>query len=335
MSLLAWLVAFALLEPPAAEPISLRWESECVEREQALLQLRELIPELPERVPEAAGAVAIEVEIEGTSATVRFVSARGLDERMLEGQSCESLAEAVILVIAVAVEAEVSEAVEAPAVETESIPEPEPEPTEPEPSELEPSEPQPDEPTSTPIDPPREPTPTRKKQRIRGHVGLLGGGGWGPIDAGMGALVLEVGAQGRRWRASARGIWVPPRTIPLDDDPRFIGRYDGGFAGARACLISTLARERIELPLCTGFEAGLLRGRGVGTTPAPDVATQPWVAVQLGPGLRYVPNRWIALGVEVDLVASLLRGGFTLGDAVAQIHAPIGVRALAGLEARF
>jgi hypothetical protein len=151
----------------------------------------------------------------------------------------------------------------------------------------------------------------------------------------MGALVLEVGAQGRRWRASARGVWVPPRTIALDDNPQLIGRYDGGFAGARACLISTLARERIELPLCTGFEAGLLRGRGVGTTPAPDVATQPWVGVQLGPGLRYVPNRWIALGVEVDLIASLLRGGFTLGDAVAQIHAPIGVRALAGLEARF
>ncbi|HVH98469.1 MAG TPA: hypothetical protein VM869_07155 [Enhygromyxa sp.] len=333
ISLLASLFSFALLEPPAVEPVSLRWRSACVDREQALVRLRELIPELPEQVPEEAGEVAVEVEIEGTSASVRFVSARGLDERSLEGRSCESLAEAVILVIAVAVEAEVGEAtpVETPAVEPEPIPESEPEP-EPEPE----SEPEPEpELSATPVEPPSEPTPPRAKQRIRGHVALLGGGGWGPIDAGMGAVVLELGAHGPRWRASARGLWVPARTIALDDEPTLVGRYDGGAGGARACLVSSIPRAKLELPLCVGFEVGVLRGRGVDTTPDPDTATQAWAAVQLGPGLRYVPLRWLALGLDVDLVAGLLRGGFTLGDSIAQTQAPIGVRALAGLEVRF
>jgi hypothetical protein len=330
MSLLLSLFSLALLEPPTVEPVSLRWQSECVEREQALVRLRELIPELPEQVPEEHGEIAVTVAISGTSAQVQFVSSRGIDERTLEGRSCESLAEAVVLVIAVAVEAEV-----APQQPEPAEPEPaEPEPIEPEPIEPEP-EPGPEPATEVSIEQPPSDSPPPKQQRPRGHVGLLGGGGWGPIDAGMGALVLEVGAQGRRWRASARGVWVPPRTIALADEPTLVGRYDGGFGGARACLVSSLARERIELPHCAGFEAGVLRGRGVGTTPDPDTATQPWLGVQLGPGLRYVPNRWIALGVEVDLVAGLLRGGFTLGDRIAQSQAPIGVRALAGLEIRF
>jgi hypothetical protein len=119
------------------------------------------------------------------------------------------------------------------------------------------------------------------------------------------------------------------------DDPTLIGRYDGGFGGARGCFVAPFAEDRLELPICAGIEAGVIRGRGVGMTPSPSSATQPWAAVGLGPGVRYVANKWIALHLEVDLVAALLRGGFTIGDLIAQSQAPIGVRALAGLEVRF
>jgi hypothetical protein len=315
------LLSFALWERIPEPPVSLSWEapSECMDREQALVRLRELFPELPDEVPDEQGVVAVTVEITDTTAQVRFVGPRGEDERTLEGQSCELLAKAVVMVIAVAVEAEVVTLVEAPADKPE------------EPEEEAPDE-QPDESLEASFEQPRDEPP---RQHARGHVGVLGGGGWGPIDAGMGAVVLELGAHGRRWRASARGVWIPPRTLALADDPTFIGSYDGGFGGARACFATPFAQGQLELPICAGIEAGVLRGRGVGSTPSPDTATQPWAAVGLGPGVRYVANRWIALSLEVDLVAALLRGGFTIGGVVAQTQAPIGVRALAGVEVRF
>ncbi|HLT37945.1 MAG TPA: hypothetical protein VK034_16785 [Enhygromyxa sp.] len=339
MTILASVLGFALFEPPQPvepePPVSLSWQapSECPGREQALERLRELMPELPEQVPDERGRIAVTVEIADTTATVRFAGPRGVDERTLRGSTCEIVAKAVVMVVAVAVEAEAEAEAEAKApVEAEERQPAEPEPVEP----VEPAEPgpvEPREPIEVSVEPPLDDYELRP--RIRGHAGVLGGGGLGPLDVGMGAVVLEVGVHGRRWRASARGVWIPPRTIALADDPTLMGRYDGGLGGVRACFASPFGEQRVELPLCAGFEAGVLRGRGVGSTPAPDTATQPWAAVELGPGLRYVPNRRVALGLEVDLVAALLRGGFTLGGSIAQRHAPIGVRALAGLELRF
>jgi hypothetical protein len=326
MRVLASLLSVALFEPAAVEPsprISLSWNapSECMDREQALARLRELYPELPDEIPDEHGAVAVTVELAETTATVHFVSPRGTDHRTLQAQSCELLAQAVVMVIAVGVEAEADAEVPPPA--------PEPE----EPVAPEETEPPPEIPLLVAVDPPVDDPPP--EPRVRGHLGVLGGGGYGPLDTGMGALVLELGVHGRRWRASARGIWIPPRTIAVAENPTLIGRYDGGFGGARACFVSPFVQGRLELPICAGIEAGVLRGRGVGTTPTPTSATQPWAAVGLGPGVRYVANRWIALNLEVDLVAALLRGGFEIGDLVAQIQAPVGVRALAGLEVRF
>lgn len=58
MRVLASLLSLALFEPAkVSEPesaVSLSWAapSECMDREQALVQLRELFPELPEQVPD-------------------------------------------------------------------------------------------------------------------------------------------------------------------------------------------------------------------------------------------------------------------------------------------
>lgn len=327
MSLLASLLSFALLgPPPAIEPdqplVSLSWQgsSECVDREQALVRLREMLPEFPEQVPDERGTIAITVEITDTEARVRFDSPRGTDERTIEGSgagsSCASLVDAVVLVIAVAVEARVEEIL----VELD---EPKPAP-EPQPEEHEPK---------LQVAPPVAP-PLKVEKRVRGHLGVLGGGGYGPIDAGMGVAALELGVHGPWWRASVRGVWVPPR-VTQGADPNAIGRYDAGLGGARGCVVPPLARGRLELPVCAGIEAGVLRGRGVGSTPDPTTATQPWVAIELGPSLLYMPNRWLALGLELDLVVALLRGGFAIGGEVAQSQAPVGARALAKLEVRF
>jgi hypothetical protein len=340
MSTLSSVLLFTLLrQPPATDepeaPVSLSWQAPrtCMAREQALARLHELIPALPEQLPEARGTIAVTVEITDASAKVRFVSQRGIDERTIDGPSCESLAEAAVLVIAVAVEAGSAE----PPVDEPSPSDPvdvdDPDddlpiaPSEPEfEPEFEPEQAQPDPAPALPVEP--------SKPRVRGHVGVFGGGGVGPLDTGMGTLGLELGVHGRWWRASARGLWIPPRRT-LADDPTRVGRYDGGLGGVRACVVPPIARDRLESPICVGIEAGMLRGRGIDPTPNPTMATQPWAAVELGPGLLYVPKRWLALGLELDLVVALLRGGFTVGNAVTQSLAPVGVRALAGVEFRF
>jgi hypothetical protein len=305
MSILSSLLSLTLFT--RFEPVSLSWQapSECMDREQAIVRLRELSPDLHEQLPQDNGQIAVAVEVTDTTARLRFVSPRGVDERTIEAANCEALAEAVLLVVAVAVEAAQAEVLE---------PEPEPEETEPEPEpepefELEPA-------------PPPKPEP-----RVHGHLGVLGGGGYGPIDAGMGTVALELGVHGRWWRASVRGLFVPPRVTT--------GRYDAGFGGLRACVVPPLARGRIELPVCAGIEAGVVRGRGLDTSPNPRTATLPWAAADLGPALLWVPNRLVALGVEVDLVVALLRGGFTVGGEIAQSFPPVGARALAHVEVRF
>ncbi len=356
----AILLAYSLLGPPTladeSASVSLRWQgpSECVGRDQALERLRELMPTLPEQVPEARGALAVEVELsvaEGARALVRFRGERGIDERTLEGASCESVASAAVLVIAVTIDPVGVADVLWDDGEWSGGPEQaQPEPVEPD----EPSEAPPD-PLTQPLDldaQPEAPRPDAPEpgdvnlgigegprvrdssgRMVRGSVGLLGGGGWGPIQAGMGALAVELAVHGPWWRAALRGTWIPARALSIE--PSGAGRFDAWLLGGRGCVVPPVARGRVELPACVGVEAGVLRGQGVEPTPEPRSANQTWAALELGPGLRFVPNRWVALGVEVDLVAALLRGGFTIGEQVVQEHASVGVRALAGIELRF
>ncbi len=348
-SVLAALLALAPPEP--SEPLALTWHApaQCGTRDGALDQLRELLPSLPAQLPEqldGPDGLAVEVALAGQPdrrfvAALRFRGPRGLDERTIEGTSCATVVSATVLIIALTYDpiatVEQLDTRLAPTPEpTEPTPS-EPEPTEPEPTEPEPSEPEPSEPepsaaarktsTTLHVDPTDASAPP-----LRVALGLLGGGGWGPIRAGMGTLGLELGMLGPRWRLGLRGIVGLPRT--LDADRQRAVRYDAWLLHARGCYVPTLARGKLELPGCLAVEAGLLRGRGVGDTPNPRLAAQPWLALALGPGLRYVPHPRVALGLELDAVVGLVRGGFTVGSSVVQQQANLGVRVLLGVEVR-
>jgi hypothetical protein len=334
------------LSPPELEPerevVSLRWHSPigCPTREQAIEQLRELLPMLPETLPDADDS-GVEVAIAGQIdqeyvAELRFVSGRGIDARSIVGPSCEVVARAAVLVIAVTIDpistVERFDALAQPVLEPAPVAEPAPV-LEPEPvHELEP-------------DPEPVLIGTKGYRRRYDHVtevessrvahvslGILGGGGWGPIQAGTGSLALELGVSGHLWRWGLRGVAVLPRTLDTEAGRR--ARYEAWLVHTRGCVVPTVAKTRIELPVCVGIEAGVLRGGGIGSTPNPRDAGQPWAAIAIGPGLRWVPHHRVALGIEIDLLAALLRGGFTIGDEVAQRHAPVGIRALVGVELR-
>lgn len=335
MLLSAILVSLLALSPPEHEVVSLRWHSPigCPTREQAIEQLRELLPTLPETLPETDEAdTHVQVGIAGQPeheyvAKLRFVSARGVDERSILGPSCEVVARAALLVVAVTIDpiatvehfdalSQPAVPVIEPAIESEPAIEPEP-----------------------PLIGTKgyrrrydHVTEARPQQVAHVALGVLGGGGWGPIQAGTGSLAIELSVSGHRWRWGLRGVAVLPRT--LDTEAGRQARYDAWLVHTRGCVVGVVARTRIELPACVGVEAGVLRAQGIGSTPNPRDAGQPWLAVAIGPGVRWVPHRRVALGVEVDLLAALLRGGFTIGDEVAQRHAPVGMRALMGVELR-
>ncbi|MFV8755210.1 hypothetical protein ACNOYE_32070 [Nannocystaceae bacterium ST9] len=329
-----------VLSPPEHASVSLGWNSPigCPTREQALSELRELLPNASEG-PEAE--LRVEIAIAGQPeqrfvAELRFVGARGVDERSIVGASCEVVASAALLVVAVTIDPIATvEQIEARTAEVEPEPSPRPEPA------VSPESVEPDEQPLAFVDPREsgeslhlepEPEPATRPTRARVALGVLGGGGWGPLRAGSGSLAIELGVFGPWWRWELRGSSVLPRALDTDAGRR--ARYDAWLIATRGCLVPPLAQARVELPVCLGLEAGVLRGRGIGSTPNPRGASQPWAAARIGAGLRWVPRPRFALGFEIDLLAALLRGGFTIGDEVAQRHAPVGVRALVGVEVR-
>lgn len=341
----------------AVAAVALDWRAprnSCPQRDRVEARIRELLPELDELAEVDEGArVAVwgRVDLgEGERWTVslRFESDRGVDERSFSAASCEAGAEAAALVIAVTVDPlGVAETVAEPAAGEgrEEAPEEEPEPAvvepDPTPEVVEPEpelEPELDEgelsrPRSRPGEGPRTRPRRSDGPRPRVALGVQGGGGWGPLRLATAGLGLELAIFGERWRAGVRGLWLPPRVDVLESGEA--ARYDGFAIAARGCGVPRFGGERrVELPLCAGFEAGALGGRGTGLTPQPRAASQPWVAAVLGPGLRWAVRPRVALGVDLDLLVSLVRGGFAIDEREIQRVSAVGVRALAGVELR-
>lgn len=334
------------LAPEPVEALAVDWEapSSCVDADQAAARLQQLLPEV---APPVGGDVEADLRADvaivrsdvGFRATVRFEGPQGHDERSFEDASCSIVADAALLVIAVSVDpVAMGEDLDlvAPSIQRPRTLVAEPEPaSEPSP-EREPGPiistlaPRVEEP-ALPVEPParRE----RPEQIVRAALGIVGGGGYGPLTLGQGQLGGELSVFGPWWRATLRGLWLAPRTVASEDNRA--ARYDGFTVGALGCGVPRAgARSQIEFPLCGGLEAGLLRGEGTGGTPDPRRGSRPTVALLVGPGLRWAVRERLALVLHVELMAPLLRGGFTIDGAIVSATTPVGVRGLWGLEVR-
>lgn len=274
---------------------------------------------------------AVELTIEGPVSVER---------RSFAAETCETAAEATALVLAMALEGE------PPTDEPTAQPEPaptEPEP-DPEPAPTEPPTPPAVTPEAAPVEPdPPEANPTgARTTSTRGEgppgrdfgfaVGVLGGGGYGPLTSGSGLVSLSLAVLGPRWRVALLGSWQPPTRVDLATG---LGsaRIDGFVAGARGCGVP--ATGRLDFPLCGGVEAGVVRGRGLAPVLSPRDAGQLYVGLEAGPGLYWRPLAYLAVGLEARLRVPLVSGGFSVGGLPAIDNAPVGFHALAALEARF
>jgi hypothetical protein len=321
----------------------------CPEREQVIEAIADsgLRKRLGDWVPQQHAQARLTVEVEMTvdgdrwHADMILIDADGRVRRQFEASSCQALADATALIVAVtldpmAVSASLSAARTAassptPTPEPDPVPPPEPEPTiEPEPA-PDPT-PEPDDDSGTlGVSSSGAGDGELASWPDRLHVGLSihGGGGYGPTAGPHGSVGGRVGLIGDRWRIDAAGRWSTPRRERLAGAT---GSFDAWAIEARGCWVPVAGP--VELPLCPGFELGSVRGRGLAPTPNATTSSFLWLAPSLSQGLAWAPVPRFAIGVELGLVVPLTRGRFAVGDAPIEQLAVFGVRGLASLELR-
>lgn len=174
----------------------------------------------------------------------------------------------------------------------------------------------------------QSPTPRRPAAGLR--LAALGDRGGTPGLAG--GLTGAVGLLAGSWRVDLAAVWLAPRpTSPRDGLTAHIGLLA---AQLRGCAVPRLGA--LEFPVCLGFEAGGMRGRGSGDAIKPAIDWRPWLAVVLGPTLAWRFTRRLALVVQADLVVPLVRPSFAV-DGFGEVYraGQAAGRAGLGLEVKF
>jgi hypothetical protein len=256
------------------------------------------------------------------------------DARELEDTSCDALAEAATLVIAMAVNPELDLSASERAVLQRLEPAP-PEPDAPE-SGSESDRERASEPDAAPASPPSADTAASRAPRRRipftGSVRLAGGVGWGALPRVDGSILGAAGLLLPRARFELGGAYAfeQEREVFPGIETRFAG-WSLAVRGGPSWPVRT-----VEFPLLLGVEAGQLIGRARGLDNA-EVARAAWVAFTLDAGVFYVPVRQIALGILVEGFIPATRPRFYVGGYDAPVHRPRagGVRGFATVEARF
>jgi hypothetical protein len=326
----AWLLGPPVQRPRDVPPIAWEAPAECPSVEDVVASVHALAPGVlsdpsPARVFASVRVVEARYEVE-----LRLHDGEDEFRRAFVGDSCEEVAEAIALVVAVLLDPVVS----ASNVQTRTTADVPPTPVI-EAVPLEPPTPAAEDPIEDPapsIESPRRPMPVRRA-RVRAGLKLVGGGGYGPTNAGFGELGATAAVFSERWRVELGGTWTPRRVLRSDDE--IGGRIDGWRVAARGCFVPRVgARDRLELPLCPGFELGQVRGRGLDELPVTLTASFPWIAVALGQGLWFAPIERLAIGVGLQLAVPLRGGRFLIETVEVQRIAPVSVRGIVGIEVR-
>lgn len=326
---------------PPPSSVELSWDAptgcpgqDVLERQIADLQVNRPAPVEPPRVAfrvERRGdRWHLVGEISGTTNSGR---------RELSAATCDELAEAAVLLTAIAIDPELgaepnalvpppADPRPAPAV---PIPTPGPILPPPEPAPTTPIAPSPD---TAPLAPSPEPAPSAPAtRRPSALLGLTAGLGLGALSAPTGVLRLALGLRGRRWSvALAQDFWLP-RTLHAASDPTLGGHFWLTSTGLRGCAI--LRAGPVEVPLCGMVAGGVMFGRGVGELREARHQRSPWLAVTAGPGLRVPLGRRLGLVLDAELLAILARPQFNITDrGVVCCGARVGGLFTGGIELR-
>ena len=258
--------------------------------------------------------------------------ARGHDDRTLHASSCDALADATVVLVAVLAaplalaDRFVPPVTATPPAATPVVPAA-PVPAAPAPMILAPIE---DldaaGPPERPARAPRAPTRFVRRRGPFARVAAIAGFGVLPrFDLG---IQLAAGALLPRVRIEGALLLLPPQTEVLRD-----GSDRGAvpaFASAAVRVCPRFLERPIDLSLCGAIEGGVSWSRSVGVDPERR-ARGPWLAFALGPALDWWFSPQVALHLAVEAVGAPVTTTYSLGPAVVAGGRPFGVRGGFGL----
>lgn len=322
---------FALAVAASDGELVLSWDAprECPTRAEVLARARERIGDRPSAHVEAAAVITAR----GQRWRLELTIAGGTLRREIEGGSCEALADAAALVLAMAAAEPVAARADDPPIEA----------VEPVPPALE---------SRTAVKPtishaqlldmraevheavasrsdyvdPDLLDPIDRIPRVR--LAAAGGLDVAGVPGIGGTLLVELGLHWPRTRLVAHGVHAIERRT---GDAVSSAAHRMTAAGLGLCRLLPLGR--FEIGSCARMEIGRARHRGLRGTDA-RTHTAMWVAGTLGgTAAWWVAEHW-SIGVAIDAVVPLRRYRARLADARVGLVGVVGLRALAGIAVR-
>lgn len=301
-------VAVALVCPAAlAEPLALTWNApaECPQVAAAEARVRRLAGAAPTaEAAELVASVTIAKTAENRwSATLTL----GASTRVLDGESCEGVAEAAIVILAMAME---PQSARQPQPEPANVAEPEPEPAATAPVAAAPAPPAAErvsEAAAASVSAPRaEAAPWGASLRSFGEWGML------PAPSVGGVVAVHAAWGSHRVELSALGLL--PRDAVLDE-----GTQGGEFSwfGFQLMGCQLLARPAF---VCGGVEVGRLSGTGFGSREE-RTGHAFWAAPGIEALIAPALGNALSLDISAGIFIPLLKPQFAI-EGVGVVHQP-------------
>ncbi len=302
---------------PADYRLVVRAPPECPDADSIRRQVRTLLsgPPLGEGVMDVEAIIELREPGYALTLTTSFAGAQG--QRALAAERCSELADAIAIVVAVALEPGVEPVViqDAPAIAPPREPDP-PEPDPPDPEVVAQPEPEPE--------PEPEPAPERAQPRPFLRLGL--GPEHGALPRVTAGLHAAAGVVWPHVRLELRAIYLAPQRhagpAPL------VALYQQGAVGAAACARAWLLRT--EVPLCGGVEAGALRIDSRGLSPSQTLHGG-WFGPLLSAGFARHGPRWGGW-ISADAVLRAVGARILVDDRAAFSSGLVSLRLVAGVE---
>lgn len=178
-------------------------------------------------------------------------------------------------------------------------------------------------------DPSSEAKPTSEsEQALRIAVSLGPVAGLGMVGAVLAGGDLGVALLGRHARAELGASYWPRARLRYAPAPQAGMNLAFVMGRLRGCATARLSS--LEFPVCAGAEFGAVRARGVGVSRG-SVAWAPWIAATAGAGVIWPVARRVALAVDMGLAIPLWRPAFTVRNLPLKYRLPT-VAGRAGLR---
>jgi hypothetical protein len=310
-------LALALAAPPAPSDLDIEWDAprDCPDASEVRARIDELAD--PGGGRRSGATVQAQVHQEGERWILELTLdvPEGRARRSLDGASCEVVADAAALIVAVMLDPQTV------LEDLERAPEPVPEPApkiapEPEPA-----------PKTSPA--PKQP----RARKVRGILGIAGTGTFGALPRFGGGLLATAGIDSRYVRAEAITTYDAPQLRLVDAEARAGAVFDLWTAGVRGCGLARV--QTLVIPVCAGVELGALRARGEGLEVRRRVNLL-HARATVGAGLSWAATRWLELRAEVAGLVTLSPWRVVIDD-LGEVHRsrPVGIRAGLGFAAIF